>query len=133
MLSKYKTQAYHNTLQLRLSALLQLRQNNTLQILRLLRTRPPLHNLAISPNQKLLEIPLNPLQAHQARFLLLHPLKQRLCVVAVDLSLSHDGERDAVVDLAKGLDVVIGAGLLAAELVTREAEDGEVVGVFLFH
>jgi hypothetical protein len=49
------------------------------------------------------------------------------------LRLAHDRERDAVVDLAEGLDVVVGPGLLAAELVAWEAEDREVVGVFLLY
>jgi hypothetical protein len=52
-------------------------------------------------------------------------------VVAVDVDLLHDGKGHAVVDLAEALDLVVGAGLLAAELVAREAEDDEVVGVLL--
>lgn len=125
-------QAQHNPLQLRLPTLIQLRQNNTLQLLRLLRTRPALHNLPIPTNQEFLKIPLNPLQTHQAGLLFLHPLEQRLRIIPIDLRLAHNGKRDAVVDLAERLDVVIGPGLLTAELVTREAEYREVCGVLFF-
>ena len=38
-------------------------------------------------------------------------------------------EADAVVDLAEALDLVVGAGLLGAELVAGEADDLEVVRV----
>ena len=59
----------------------------------------------------------------------IEPLKQRACVIAVDLNLLQHRERHAIVELAKLLDLVIAAGILAAELVAREAEDDELVGV----
>jgi len=48
-------------------------------------------------------------------------------VVAVHVDLGEHGERDAVVLLAEGRDLVLGARLLVAELVAREAEDGEAL------
>jgi hypothetical protein len=33
--------------------------------------------------------------------------------------------------LAEGLDVIVGAGFLGAELVAGEAEDSEIIAVFL--
>ncbi|QBZ58027.1 hypothetical protein PoMZ_02966 [Pyricularia oryzae] len=80
---------------------------------------------------ELFKVPLDALEAHDAGHLLLEPLEERVGVVAVDVDLLHDGEGDAVVDLAKVLNVVVGAGLLAAELVAGEAEDGKVLGVLL--
>lgn len=41
----------------------------------------------------------------------------------------HDGEGHAVVELAELLNVIVGAGLLAAELIAGEAEDDKVIGV----
>ena len=35
--------------------------------------------------------------------------------------------------MAEGLDVIIGAGFLAAELIAGETENREVFGVFLFY
>ncbi|KAL9592330.1 MAG: hypothetical protein Q9179_006831, partial [Wetmoreana sp. 5 TL-2023] len=61
--------------------------------------------------------------------LLLQPLKHRLRVLAIHLRLAEDGERDAVVDEAELLDAVVGPGVLGHELVAREAEDDEIVGV----
>lgn len=45
------------------------------------------------------------------------------------IDLAQHGKRDAVIHLAEGLDLVVGARVLAAELVAGEAEDLEVVGV----
>ena len=101
----------------------------TLQSLRLLGARPPLHNLSIPTNQELLKVPLHALHAHQPRLLALDVLPQRIGIIAIDLRLAEDGERDAVVDLAELLDLVVGCGLLAAELVAGEAEDDEFAGV----
>ncbi len=58
---------------------------------------------------------------------LLQPHEQRVGAIAVDVGLGHDGGGDTVVDLAEGPDVVVGAGLLAAELVAREGEGDEFV------
>lgn len=43
----------------------------------------------------------------------------------------HNGEADAIVDLAELLNGLVVAGLLAAKLVAGEAEDDKVVGVLL--
>ena len=40
--------------------------------------------------------------------------------------------RYAVIQLAEFLDLVVGAGILVAELVAREADEFNVVGVFGF-
>lgn len=62
---------------------------------------------------------------------MLQPLVQRVRIVAVDVDLAEDGEGDLLVQGAEVLDLLVGAGLLAAELVAGEADDCEVVGVLL--
>ena len=109
----------------RWTRLLQFLQDIPLKCVRLRHAAPPALHLSIATHKKLLEIPLDPLHSHEARCLLLHPFPYRLSVVAVDVGLAEDGEGDAVVELAEGLDVVVGAGVLAAELVAGEAEDFE--------
>jgi hypothetical protein len=106
--------------------LLQLLLNCALQSRRRRRTRPPTHHLPLAINQELLEIPLDPRQAHDPRFALLHPFVDRFGLVAIDISFAEDGEGDAVIDLAEGLDFVVAAGVLGAELVAREADDFKV-------
>lgn len=59
------------------------------------------------------------------------PLVQRVRIVAVDVDLAEDGEGDFLVQGAEVLNLLVGAGLLAAELVAGEADDCEVVGVLL--
>ena len=121
--------------------------NNRLQVLRLLRTSPTIYNLAIASDKELLEIPLYALQSHEARFLGLEPLENGGCVVTVYLYCDHSKhaegvrwsirgdayikfaqhrEGDAIVHLAKLLDLFIAVRVLAAELVAGEAEDYEV-------
>jgi hypothetical protein len=109
----------------RLNLLLNLR----LQILGLLRARPPALDLAIPAHQKLLKVPLDPLQSHEPRLLVLQPLKRRVRLVSIDINFSQDREGHAVVYLAEGLDLVVGAGVLATELVAGEPDDFEIVGV----
>lgn len=111
----------------------QLLQNGRLQRLRLGSRSPPALHLAVLADEELLKVPLDALQAHQAGLLRLEPLKQRVGTVAVDLDLLHDGEGDAKVDLAEALDVIVGSGLLRAELVAGEAEDDKVVVVLLLY
>ena len=48
-------------------------------------------------------------------------------MVTIDVCLAQDGEGDAVVYLAEGLDVVVCAGFLGAELIAGEADDCEFV------
>lgn len=114
-----------------LALLLELGKNVLLKALRLGGAGPATLDLAITTDQELFKVPLDHLEAHQARLLGLEPLVQRSSAVAVDLNLLHDGEADAVVDLAKVLDLVVRSGLLATKLVAREAKDGEVVAVLL--
>ena len=112
-----------------ISLLCQLLHDIRLERLRLASTRPPLLDLAILANQELLKVPLDTLQAHQSRLLRLQPLKHGVRTVAVDVDLAEHGKGHAVVDLAEGLDLVVGARVLVVELVAREAEDLKV-GVF---
>ena len=109
--------------------LLDLLLDAALQALRLGGARPPAGDRAILGNEELLKVPLNALQAHDAGLALLHPLPHGLDLVAVDVRLAEDRERDAVVDHAEVLDLVVAAGVLAAELVAGEAEELDVVGV----
>ncbi len=117
-------------LTLRRRTLLNLRNDVFLKSLGLGYTAPSLHNLAITSDEELFEVPLHTLESHYARFRALHVLEDRLCFVPVDVCFSEDGKRDAVVELAEFLDVVVGARVLAVELVAWEAEDDELVGVF---
>lgn len=45
------------------------------------------------------------------------------------IDFPQHGKADTVVKLAELLDLIVAAGVLAAELVAREADDFEVVGV----
>lgn len=92
---------------------------------------PAIDDLAVTADQELLKVPLDPLKTKQTRLLLLQPLIQRVRIVAVDVDLGHDGERRLLLQRAKVLNLLVAAGLLAAELVAGEADDGEVVGVLL--
>lgn len=105
----------------------QLRQNRLLQRIWLGGARPAPLDLTVTANQPLLEIPFHTLHAQQTWLFVLEPLEERVGLVAVDVGLAHDGEGDSVVDLAEGLDVVVGAWFLAAELVAGETEDDEVI------
>jgi hypothetical protein len=99
----------------------QLLLNLRLQSLRLRSTSPPRLDLAIPANQELLKVPLDPLQPHHPRLLGLQPLKYGIRRIAIDVDLAEHGETDAVVELAELLDLVVGAWVLVAELVAREA------------
>jgi len=108
---------------------LQLSLNRSLQSLRLGGACPSTLDLAILANQELFKVPLDSLQAHEARLLCLHPLEYGLGLVTIDVCFAEDGEADAVVELAELLDGVVGAGVLGAELVAGETEEFDVVGV----
>jgi hypothetical protein len=125
---------YHPPFQhsLSLSLLRQLLLNLRLQPLRLRSASPPRLDLAVLSDQKLLKVPLDPLQPHESRLLVLQPLEHGIRRIAVDVDLAEHGKTDAVVELAELLDLVVGARVLAAELVAREAEDLKV-GVRGFH
>lgn len=114
-----------------LSLLLQLFKDSLLQRLRLGRAGPSALDLSVSSNKELLKVPLDTLQAHQTRLLLLEPLINGRGPVAVDIDLLHNGKADTIIDLAEVLDIFVGAGLLGAKLVAGEAEEDDVVGVLL--
>ena len=90
---------------------------------------PPSLDLAVLADEELFKVPLDALQAHEARLLLLHPLPHGLGLVAVDLGFAEDFVGDLVVEHAEVLDLLVGARVLAAELVAGEGEDFEVGGV----
>ena len=94
--------------------LLQLLQNPPLQRLRLRRTRPPPLHLSISPHQKLFEIPFHTLHTKQAGCGCFQIFEEWGGGRAVDVKFGEDGEGDAVVELAKGLDgIVVALGLVS--------------------
>lgn len=109
--------------------LLNLLQDRILETLRLRNAAPTTDNFAIAIDEELLEIPLDPFESHDARFLALEPLEDGGGVAAVDVDFAQNRERDTVVHLAERLDLVIAAGVLIAELVAGETEDGERVRV----
>src|ERR1022692_912129 len=80
-----------------------------------------LDDVAFLVHQELREVPLDAI-AQQATLFALQKLEDRMRVVAVDLDLREQRKVHAVIDLAEGLDLVIGPGLLMAELVARKAE-----------
>lgn len=92
---------------------------------------PAALDLSVSSDEELFKVPLDALETQKTGLLLLEPGPERVGAVAVDLGLLHDGEADAVVDLAEALNLLVGPGLLAAELVAGEAEDDKVIRVLL--
>lgn len=106
--------------------------NIRLQRLGLLRTRPAVHDVALGIHEKLLEVPLHALETHEARFLVLEPFEYGLGFVAVDVYFAEDGEGDSIVHETEFLDLVVGAWVLATELVAGETEEFDLVWVFLF-
>lgn len=113
-----------------LLGLLDLFDNSILQALGLGGASPARGHLSVSGDQELLEVPLDTLEAQQTRLLLLHESPDGRGVVTVHIEFSKYGERDTVVELTEGLDLIVGAGILAAELVAWETDDGEIFGVF---
>lgn len=111
--------------------LAQLLQNGRLERLGLGRRRPAPLDTPVLADQELFEVPLDRLDAHDAGLLLLEPLPHGVGAGAVDVDLFEHGKADAVVDLAEALDLIVGARVLAAELVAGEAEDDKVVAVLL--
>ena len=109
--------------------LLNLSHNIRLQRFWLRNTSPSLHHLPVSPDQKLLKVPLDPLQPQQAGLLALHPLIHRLHLVSIHVRLPQHREGDTIIHLAELLDLVVGPWILGAELVAGEAEEDELVGV----
>ena len=108
---------------------LELSLNRALDRLWLGGAGPAALDLAVLADEELLKVPLDALQAHEAGLLLLHPLPHGLGAAAVDLCLAEDFVGDFVAEDAEGLDLLVGARVLAAELVAGEGEDFEVGGV----
>lgn len=98
--------------------------------LRLSCAGPSIHNLTISSDQELFEIPLDPLQPHDSRFLTLHPFPHGLGRTPIHIRLPQHGEGNAVIHLAELLDGIVVTGILPGKLITREPEDDEVVLVW---
>lgn len=94
-------------------------------------TAPATDDLSVSRNEELLKVPLDGLVAHKARLLFLQPAEDGGGLAAIHIELAEYGECHAIVELAEGLDVIVGAGVLAAELVAGKSEDGELFGVAL--
>lgn len=82
-------------------------QNISFKALWLRSTRPSSLHLPIFSHEPFLKIPLHSLQAQYARLLRLQPLEQWLCIGAVHFGLAKDGEADAVVGKAEGLNSVV--------------------------
>jgi hypothetical protein len=120
-------------LQFSLVALLQLFQDRFLQRLGLRCRCPTVFDLSIFANQELFKIPFDPLQAHDSRLGVLHPLPQRIRIISIDLCLAQDGKGDTVIELTERLDIIVGSWLLPAELVAGKSEDEEIVRVFRCH
>jgi len=55
-----------------------------------------------------------------------------VCSFVAYINLSQHGEANTIVQLAKLLNLVVGAWVLASELIARETDDFKVVGVFGF-
>jgi len=109
----------------------ELLEDGLLQTLGLGGGGPAALDLAVAADEELLEVPLDPLQAHEARLLVLEPLVEWVGLIAVDVDLAKDREAHAIVDLAEALDLLVGAGVLATELVAGEAKNDKVVRVLL--
>lgn len=105
---------------------LQLGLNSTLDRSRLGGAGPAALDLAVLADEELLKVPLDALQAHEPGLLLLHPLPHGLRAVAVDLGLAEHLVGDLVAEDAEVLDFLVGARVLAAELVAGEGEDFKV-------
>src|SRR4030095_2644755 len=83
------------------------------------------HDLARAIDEELGEVPLDARGAEQARRLALQVLVDGVRVRPVDFDLREHREADTVVRRAEALDLALGARLLMAELVAREAEHDE--------
>jgi hypothetical protein len=112
-----------------LSLRLELGLNRALDALGLGGAGPAALHLTILADEELLKVPLDALHAQETRLLLLHPLPHGLGLVAIDLGLAEHLVGDLVAEHAEVLDLLVGARVLAAELVAGEGEDFEVGGV----
>jgi hypothetical protein len=60
-----------------------------------------------------------------------HPIVQVKARLAIDVDLVHHVERDTILLFDVCLDLLVSAGLLAAELIAWEGDDGEPIGLVL--
>src|ERR1019366_6241180 len=79
-----------------------------------------LYDISLLVHQELGEVPLDAI-AQQAALFALQELEDRMRVVAIDLDLREQREVHAVIELTEGLDLVVGARLLMAELIAGKA------------
>jgi hypothetical protein len=83
------------------------------------------HNIALAVDEELGEIPLDFFSAENSALGPPEKLIERMSSGPVDLDFREDWERDAVVPVAKGSDLVGGTRFLSTELIAWEAEDFE--------
>ena len=86
------------------------------------------HDGARSVNEELLEVPSDGVGIGFARLFVAEPFVEIAGPLAVHLDLGEHRKRDAVVRGGVLKNLGVGAGLLAGELVTGKAEDGETGG-----
>lgn len=88
--------------------------------------------VAIAVEKEFGEVPLDFAGELGIAFLAGQVLIERRRVFALDRELVHDGEGDVVLAGAKGLDLLIGAGLLSAEIVGRDSDDDQALSLVFF-
>jgi hypothetical protein len=82
-------------------------------------------------NDELGEVPLDFRRFFFAWLFGLEPLIEIAGIVAVDVDFVEHGEGHAILCFGEFGDFFVGAGLLSAELVAGEAEDGYAIGCFM--
>ena len=86
------------------------------------------NGVALGVDQELGEVPTD-ITVAAAGLFRAQPLIELAGAGAVDLDLAEHRESDAELGLGELGDLLVAAGLLGAELVTGEAEDGDLAGV----
>ena len=82
-------------------------------------------------NDELGEVPLDFSGFFFAWLFGFEPLVEVVGIVAIDVDFGEHREGDVVLRFGEFGDFCVGAGLLSAELVTRESEDGYAIGCFM--
>lgn len=94
--------------------------------------RPTLLDISVATNEELFKIPLNGLHA-PVTLRTGEPFEEGIGFVSLHFDFLHRREGYSE-DIARhGLDLLDGTGLLAAELVTGEAQNDEVIGMRFVH
>lgn len=93
--------------------------------------RVTLNDLTILVHQKLFKVPLDTLETQQTGLLVLEVGVDGVGVSTIDIDLLENGEGDAVVELAEGLNLILGTRLLVGKLVAGEAKNHEALGAVL--